>query len=239
MTRGKHWAARAALAVAALVLVTHVILSVSRSALIALILYASCFTVLLVRNRCGSMKQLKRLGVSVLAVVCAVVVCWGCTEGIRAGMQHMAVGSVIEEPDAIERSQEGDVSNNRFEIWRDYLSLAGEIGPAGLSLSNYNDYIGDRHPEMYIVRYFTDQFKDTVKTDLVYESHNNYLFVFISTGFVGAGLFLCLPGAGAGAGDSLYPAASAAVPVDDHDTGGGGLRTGGGAVHEQRIPEDQ
>ena len=67
----------------------------------------------------------------------------------------------------------------------------GEIGPAGLSLSNYNDYIGDRHPEMYIVRYFTDQFKDTVKTDLVYESHNNYLFVFISTGFVGAGLFLC------------------------------------------------
>ena len=172
-------------------LVTHVILSVSRSALIALILYAFCFTVLLVRNRCGSMKQLKRLGVSVLAGVCAVVVCWGCTEGIRVGMQHMAVGTVIEEPDAIERSQEGDVSNNRFEIWRDYLSLAGEIGPAGLSLSNYNDYIGDRHPEMYIVRYFTDQFKDTVKTDLVYESHNNYLFVFISTGFVGAGLFLC------------------------------------------------
>ena len=41
------------------------------------------------------------------------------------------------------------------------------------------------------MRYFTDQFKDTVKTDLVYESHNNYLFVFISTGFVGAGLFLC------------------------------------------------
>ena len=179
------------LAVAALVLVTHVILSVSRSALIALILYAFCFTVLLVRNRCGSMKQLKRLGVSVLAGVCAVVVCWGCTEGIWAGMQHMAVGTVIEEPDAIERSQEGDVSNNRFEIWRDYISLAGEIGPAGLSLSNYNDYIGDQHPEMYIVRYFTDQFKDTVKTDLVYESHNNYLFVFISTGFVGAGLFLC------------------------------------------------
>lgn len=83
VTRGKHWAARAALAVAALVLVTHVILSVSRSALIALILYAFCFTVLLVRNRCGSMKQLKRLGVSVLAGVCAVVVCWGCTEGIR------------------------------------------------------------------------------------------------------------------------------------------------------------
>ena len=191
VTRGKHWAGRAALAVAALVLVTHVILSVSRSALIALILYAFCFTVLLVRNRCGSMKQLKRLGVSVLAGVCAVVVCWGCTEGIWAGMQHMAVGTVIEEPDAIERSQEGDVSNNRFEIWRDYISLAGEIGPAGLSLSNYNDYIGDQHPEMYIVRYFTDQFKDTVKTDLVYESHNNYLFVFISTGFVGAGLFLC------------------------------------------------
>ena len=85
----------------------------------ALILYAFCFTVLLVRNRCGSMNQLKRLGVSVLAGVCAVVVCWGCTEGIWAGMQHMAVGTVIEEPDAIERSQEGDVSNNRFEIWRD------------------------------------------------------------------------------------------------------------------------
>ena len=61
------------------------ILSVSRSALIALILYAFCFTVLLVRNRCGSMNQLKRLGVSVLAGVCAVVVCWGCTEGIWAG----------------------------------------------------------------------------------------------------------------------------------------------------------
>ena len=110
------------------------------------------------------------------------------------GVTEEAMGCPVKssmETDAIERSQEGDVSNNRFEIWRDYISLAGEIGPAGLSLSNYNDYIGDQHPEMYIVRYFTDQFKDTVKTDLVYESHNNYLFVFISTGFVGAGLFLC------------------------------------------------
>ena len=110
---------------------------------------------------------------------------------------------------------------------------------AGLSLSNYNDYIGDQHPEMYIVRYFTDQFKDTVKTDLVYESHNNYLFVFISTGFVGAGLFLCFLVLVLVRVIRYILRHPPAVPVDDHDTGGGGLRTGGGAVHEQRIPEDQ
>ena len=79
-----------------------------------------------------------------------------------------------------------DISNDRFQIWKDYLGLSKEIGLFGLSLSNYNDYISDKHPDLFIVRYFQEKYGDFQKSDLVYESHNNYLFAFVSTGAFGA-----------------------------------------------------
>ena len=85
---------------------------------------------------------------------------------------------------------EGDKSNARFTIWKDYLSLWKEYGVFGLSFSNYNDFISEKHPDLFIVRYFQEKYDTTEKTDLVYESHNNYLYIFVVTGFLGGALFL-------------------------------------------------
>ena len=79
-------------------------------------------------------------------------------------------------------------SNGRFAIWHDYLYLMGDYGLLGLSTSNYNNYIYDHHKDLYITRYFQDLRDKSGKEDLVYESHNNYLFILASTGYLG---FLC------------------------------------------------
>ena len=68
-------------------------------------------------------------------------------------------------------------------MWKDY-------GLFGLSFSNYNDYISETHPDLFIVRYFQEKYAQSDKSDLVYESHNNYLYVFVVTGLVGGALFL-------------------------------------------------
>ena len=85
---------------------------------------------------------------------------------------------------------EGDKSNARFKIWKDYLSMWKDYGLFGLSFSNYNDYISETHPDLFIVRYFQEKYAQSDKSDLVYESHNNYLYVFVVTGLVGGALFL-------------------------------------------------
>lgn len=79
-------------------------------------------------------------------------------------------------------------SNGRYAIWHDYLYLMGDYGLLGLSTSNYNNYIYDHYKDLYITRYFQDLREKSGKEDLVYESHNNYLFVLVSTGYLG---FLC------------------------------------------------
>lgn len=179
------------------VLLMHIILSGSRSVQISLFLYAFFYVWLQVRNRISS-RGFRRIAVQCVASICAVAICAGCFFGLKYAAQYIPTlfnAQISIEDDVLERdSLEGDVSNNRFAIWKDYISLYKDIGLVGLSLSNYNDYIKDNHSDLYIVHYFQEDFGNAEKSDMVYESHNNYLFVFVSVGLLGLLLFAAFLG---------------------------------------------
>lgn len=185
----------------------YLVLCGSRSVQISLFLYAFVLAWLVVRNWIAS-RGVKALLVQLMAGLCALIVCVGCYYGIKKlapilpafcnqisqsdpnDQQDELIGPELDEGLLIRPEVQGDVSNERFKIWRDYLRLSGEYGVFGLSLSNYNDYIADQHPDYYIVQYFLNRFGQVEKTDLVYECHNNYLFVLVSTGWLGLTLFV-------------------------------------------------
>ena len=187
------------LAVMILLYVIHMILSGSRSVEISLFLFIFAFTWLQLRNRTKK-NGFRRIAALFAASLIATAIGVGCFFGIKQVMRYVPAivngGSITDpfdetEEDILEREGlEGDVSNNRFKIWADYLSIRGDIGLVGLSLSNYNDYIKEHYPDLYIVQYFQEEFSETEKTDMVYESHNNYLFTFVSTGLIGFVLFM-------------------------------------------------
>lgn len=201
---------RIGLGCAIAVLFLHIVLSGSRSVQVAMVIYTFCLALLLVRRRDPG-HRVKQYLVRLAAAGCAMLLVIGCYNGTKSLMERVPDLSLMErpgqsgevmgptDPDAVTDPTEPpqtsldreleDVSNDRFQIWGDYLSMAGEIGPFGLSLSNYNDYISANHPELYIVKHFTKDYGDSVKTDIVYECHNNYLFVFVSTGIVGLACF--------------------------------------------------
>ena len=81
-------------------------------------------------------------------------------------------------------------SNGRFAIWSDYISIYKDYGLLGLSISNYNDYISENHNDKYIVKYFEKLSEISGKTDLVYESHNNFIFILVSAGYLGFTIFM-------------------------------------------------
>lgn len=85
---------------------------------------------------------------------------------------------------------EEDVSNDRFKIWKDYLSLYREIGLLGLSPGNYMSYIRENHPDMFIVQYVRDNYPGKFMHGTIYHVHNGYLMTFVSTGFAGVLLML-------------------------------------------------
>ena len=186
----------------------YLVLCGSRSVQVALFLYASVFGWLMARNRLESRGGLHALFLKLAAALCALAVAVGCYYGVKKAAAYVPayfaqLGQMDHwddpeedlplEPDAdlLDRTEvKGDISNERFKIWRDYLGLYRDVGPFGLSLSNYNDYIAEHHGELYIVQYFRDRLGDVEKTDLVYECHNNYLFVLVSTGWIGLALFV-------------------------------------------------
>lgn len=201
-------------------LVIHIILTGSRSVQIALYLYLFFYSLLMIRNRflktCDRSRILLCVCLSLIITFCGFFGFVGAKEGLSRviyyteSMQqhyiekdHSAKDTNLKEnqietedqvndsdENVLKREELDDISNNRFSIWKDYLSLFDDIGLFGLSLANYNDYISDHFPDLYIVEYFSEMVKDSGKTDLVYECHNNYLFVFIAAGWFGGLLLL-------------------------------------------------
>ena len=97
----------------------------------------------------------------------------------------------LPEEDVLHREGlEENVSNDRFNIWTDYLSLYREIGLFGLSPGNYMSYVRENHPDMFIVQYVRDKYPGKFMHGTIYHVHNGYLMVFVSTGFVGVLLML-------------------------------------------------
>lgn len=71
---------------------------------------------------------------------------------------------------------QGDISTNRFIIWKDYISLWKEYGLFGLSSTYDSQYIQEHHPDLFICKY---------NVGSVYHPHNGYLKTLVSTGYLG------------------------------------------------------
>lgn len=80
-------------------------------------------------------------------------------------------------------------SNNRLQIWKDYLKIGKEIGIFGLSPYNFSKYIQENHKELFIVSYVKNTYPDKFKMGIIYQPHNSYIYLFVATGFVGVAFF--------------------------------------------------
>lgn len=202
---------KAMFAFQAVLLFIYVVLSGTRSTLVSMICGLAVCGALIVRSKLINKKEnwskLSR-GLSVFAavVVCAVFV-YGAYAGSHVllskipalvGSQHSAgtdnpdkdedITGPIED-DILERpdTQNNDISNNRFKIWKDYLTCGfGSIKSALLGFSpNYMSIIQEKFPDIYIVQYSKEHFPLSFELGRIYDTHNGYLAIFISTGILG------------------------------------------------------
>lgn len=82
----------------------------------------------------------------------------------------------------------GDLSSGRTRIWKDYLSLAGEIGLFGLSPENASLYIQEHRPDLYIASYIKRNHPKSYADGYVFHPHSGFLKLYVSAGLVGAAL---------------------------------------------------
>lgn len=204
--------------VQAILFFIYVVLSGTRSTLVSMVCGIVVCGALLARNILSQKRKdwpniAKRISVVVVAVVCAVSV-YGVYSGTHTvlskvpaivGTQHEdnagdgdyddIEGSI--EDDILERPdvQNGDISNNRFKIWRDYFTCGFSSAKSvlfGFS-PNYMSIIQETFPNTYIVQYSKEHFPQSFELGRIYDTHNGYLAIFISTGlfgFIAMGAFL-------------------------------------------------
>lgn len=201
---------KVALLIANLPLFFHIILSGSRSAQVSMLVCSFAVLWLWFRNR-SRYTDFRRFILPLgLALLLTVVLALGFM-GVKTVLGEVPhwVGSVptsvkpedpllpsgdnepLPEEDVLHREGlEENVSNDRFKIWTDYLSLYREIGLFGLSPGNYMSYVRENHPDMFIVQYVRDNYPGKFMHGTIYHVHNGYLMVFVSTGFAGVLLML-------------------------------------------------
>ncbi len=96
--------------------------------------------------------------------------------------------SLVERDD----TKKDDISNNRFKIWSDHLTVVVETPLSllfGNSPGNYMAHIKSSFPNLYIVQYIKENYPLMYENDLIYDVHNAYLGAFATTGLLGV-LFL-------------------------------------------------
>ena len=190
----------------------HLILCVSRSALVALFLIIAVVTFLVARNKLN-FNKLKKVFISAVCSLLAVVIAFGCYTVIkklsvklpvlyRSIIHTTHLDSENEEDDMflemedfdeelmLDRDLKNDTSNGRLGIWSSYISLYKNIGLFGFSPGNYMPYVKENFPNLYIVEYIKENYPAKYEADVIYHVHNGYLMVFVSAGFIGIILLL-------------------------------------------------
>ncbi|MBQ5711638.1 MAG: O-antigen ligase family protein [Oscillospiraceae bacterium] len=210
--REKSLWAKLGLLVAELALLCHIILSVSRSAMISMVICAAVLTWAMVRNAVKGHRPACVL-IPLGAAVLAAVLCFTGYHVLKEGLARIpylksmveyhqqaddptAPSDPLPEPDfddeLLDRENlESDVSNGRMSIWKDYVSLYQQIGIIGLSPGNYMPYILEDHPELYIVDYIRLNYPDKYESGIIHHVHSGYMMIYVSTGILG---LLCLIG---------------------------------------------
>ncbi len=95
--------------------------------------------------------------------------------------------SVDNYLDRIDTSSE-NISNGRFQIWQDYIeatmsnivSILFGYGPG-----SYMDAIRENHPDAFIVSKIKNSYPAMYDQGLIYDTHNAYLSIFVTSGLIG------------------------------------------------------
>lgn len=95
-----------------------------------------------------------------------------------------------EELDILNRSDTdiSNISNNRFDIWNEYLTITAKDFKSllfGYSLGSYMLYIIDNYPDSFIVSNIRENHPDMFSKNSIYDTHNAYIGAFVTTGLVG------------------------------------------------------
>ena len=162
----------------------YVILSRSRTAeigMIAAVMVVAFFVVKKIAEEKG-VKAIKKFAVMcVSAVLCAVLTysVHGVVNNvanrfyIAVNMEDTAPSDAIVKVERQDDGQNGDITNKRTGIWRDYLRVFSENVLFGT---------GPRNGLSYAQEHFPDSFISQRKS----ECHNGYFAVLVGTGLVGA-----------------------------------------------------
>lgn len=185
------------LSVSNLILMSHIILAVSRSATIALMVCLFCLSFLMARTK-FQMKSLPRLLLSTAVATLIVILTLLVFQVVKSALLCLpyATSEIFDlpavgyDPALLDRNLGGDTSNGRLDIWADYFALSGEIGPVGMSPGNYMPYIHENHPDLHIVEYIREVYPEKYNSGIIHHVHNGYLMVFVSAGWIGAALLL-------------------------------------------------
>ncbi len=194
-------------------LLSHMILSGSRNAVLAFCACAAILPWFLMRNKIKNTEKKKMLLPIATALVAIIVASMGLRV-VKIGLSYlpylnekMLIALDIDrnpnhsqngefpnnkplpeyDENILDRENlQGDYSNGRFNIWLDYVSLYKEIGVLGISPGNYMPYVMEHHPELFIVEDIRVNYPDKYASGIIYHGHNGFLIVFIATGFLGA-----------------------------------------------------
>lgn len=134
------------------------------------------------------------------AVGCLVLLLWAYTLGLKAlaAQSPAAPAQTAQGQGDLERpdTHSGDMSNNRFGIWRDYAQVFfdhPEKMLLGYSPQGYMPFIDENYPDLFIVGYFKGKFAyDYENLHTIYAPHNALIAVIMSTGLLGLALVLSL-----------------------------------------------
>ncbi len=161
--------AKVLLYVSSLVLISHIVLSKSRSAIISILAGMFILGWIFIRDQYFKTGW-KQIVFSIVSVILAIIVLIG---GVYS--------SVL-----LRKELEGDVSNGRTTIWSDYISIHEDIGLTGLSPGNYMWHILKNHEDLYIVEDTKETYPEKYQAGIIYHPHNGFLYVYVSTGIIGA-----------------------------------------------------
>ena len=191
--------------VSAFLAITMIVLSGTRSVMLGILF--SCAVIVIVvmlknqRICCHIRSSFFR---AVIAVIIALIVSAGVfmlQEGygraLRYGTTELNSLTLSTKQSNLERTDvSGDISNNRFSIWKDYIHVFMDRPSKmllGYSPCGYMEYIDKNYPDLYIVSYVKWKYPLMYKIrHEVYATHNSVITVLISTGFAGLALLIAL-----------------------------------------------
>ena len=212
----KKWL-KAVMGVQAVLSMLYVVMTGTRSTLVCMISVAALSAFVGIRNLVYKNNIFKSNCKRVLCAIGVAVICAGMLLGTYLGVHKLLAkipvwigtadtqtnngepGDISEIPGRFD-THSGDISNNRFKIWANYIRCDfSNIKSAlfGYSPGNYMKIIKDNFPDIYIVQYAKEKFPDAYREGNIYATHNSYLVLLTGAGVIGfvvMGAFVVLSG---------------------------------------------